>query len=632
MGWGLFCTLTAFAALDALGVAVLATRARVERYVVATAVFLALVGAPALALGYLEILTRPRLAVAALVLFAGTFVALSRAMPARTLLVECARAARAIAAIPVDALRECARVRSVVFIGVGWAIALMAYALFEAWRVPNAEWDALIYHEPIIGFALQNHGFATMWLPPNATLQAINGYPRLCEMTALWFVAFTDRTLVELPNVLSYPALVAAAYLLFRRFTDRVSAMGLAAVLAFMPQIWSQICLVENDVEVALFAVTALHFATRPTVRVRDAWCVWLAAGLLVASKGSGLAIAAAVGIVVSVRLVVRLRRTRRAAVASSIAAGALLVAAVGCVPYLRNWREYHNPLWPVTVQVSALGIDWKGILTLREIVTDQPFRDTFRSYYENPGTGLVDLIRHGFGYAIPWVVFPLAAIGVVVVLTKGAFALLGRTRGPRLENLGWVVALGLVFTLTTPTLGRNARYNIHILVCMMTLVAWLLSSARWQRLREGALGASLVLSVMPLFWMNDWLWSWGAAQDTSFLRHPFGSRSHLEHPHMELLAKARDDELHEGDVAAVDQEVLFIGAMWNFEFSNEVKVVQCGADARAWLSDLDTMNAKWVAAGSEQARRALDASRRWERVGKMTSEDETLVYRRVSP
>lgn len=628
-GWVVLWGLTTLAAIDALGLAVLASRSRVERLAVATAAFFALTATPSLVLGYLDLLTRARLAGAAACIFAAIFAALARTLGARQLLGECRDALFSILEIVPDTLRQCARARSVIFVGAAWASALIAYAFFEAWRIPNVTWDALIYHEPIIGFALQNHGFAMVALPPNATIQAINGYPKLCEMTCLWFVAFTDRTWIELPNLIALPALACSAFLIVRRFADRLTAIGWASVLVFMPQLWSELCLVAIDVQVAFFAVMALHFATRPSIRIRDGWCTWLALGLLLASKGSGLTMTPPIALVASLRLARQCGMRRWRATAMTVASGAVLLVGIAIVPLVRNWRAFHNPVWPVTLAVPRLGIAWKGILTLREIVTDEPLRDTFKSLYENPGTGLADVIRHGFGYAIPWVVFPLAVLGLVRSAGKLTIALVTRTWSSDLLNLGLLILLGAAFTWLTPTLGRNSRYNVHILVCLLAVVSWLLSTLRWQRFREGILGASIVLSIMPLFWMNGWLWSFGATDDWTVAIHPFGSRAHLEHPNFELLAAARDSELGAGDVAAVDEGTLFIGELWNFEFTNDVKMVNCGGESRQCLRDLDALNAKWVSAGSDRARKTLDASPKWEVVGKMTSEDGTMVYRR---
>ena len=49
----------------------------------------------------------------------------------------------------------------------------------------------------MVAFAIQNHGFSMVDLPFGGA-QKINVYPRLCEMTQLWFVIFTDRRVIDM--------------------------------------------------------------------------------------------------------------------------------------------------------------------------------------------------------------------------------------------------------------------------------------------------------------------------------------------------------------------------------------------------------------------------------------------------
>ena len=105
-----------------------------------------------------------------------------------------ARAALAQARLPFDALHEALRARSFVLLGLLMSAALILWTAISSYYAPSwRQWDALWYHEPIVAFTIQNHGFAMVDLPRDG-LQKINGYPRLCEMTQLWFVIFTDST------------------------------------------------------------------------------------------------------------------------------------------------------------------------------------------------------------------------------------------------------------------------------------------------------------------------------------------------------------------------------------------------------------------------------------------------------
>ena len=106
-----------------------------------------------------------------------------------------------VARLPFEALTISFQRRSLVFVGLVAVLSVLSWTAWMAYLAPSDAWDGIWYHETMIGYAIQNHGYATMHLPMNLTQQA-NGYPRNCEMTGLWFVIFTDRRLVELPNSL----------------------------------------------------------------------------------------------------------------------------------------------------------------------------------------------------------------------------------------------------------------------------------------------------------------------------------------------------------------------------------------------------------------------------------------------
>src|SRR5438874_2520793 len=79
------------------------------------------------------------------------------------------------------------------------ALAVLLFSMLQAYLFPSDAWDGIWYHELTIGYAIQHHGYRAIDLPP-ALIQQANGYPRNVEMTALWFVFFTDRRLVDVVN------------------------------------------------------------------------------------------------------------------------------------------------------------------------------------------------------------------------------------------------------------------------------------------------------------------------------------------------------------------------------------------------------------------------------------------------
>src|SRR5437773_419477 len=103
------------------------------------------------------------------------------------------RAAEALLGLPRDAFQLAFRARSFALLGLACATMAILVSAWLTYLAPSESWDGFFYHEPIIGLALQNHGFRMVTLPPSMVVQPINGYPRLCEAFALWFVVFTDK-------------------------------------------------------------------------------------------------------------------------------------------------------------------------------------------------------------------------------------------------------------------------------------------------------------------------------------------------------------------------------------------------------------------------------------------------------
>ena len=240
-------------------------------------------------LGYTGHLTAPLLAICSGLLFRAAFLASALGRGVRRHLGDTLHHGLAILSLVPDGLRQALRARSVVLVGLVWAAGVIGLSAWLMYLAPSGSWDGLFYHEPMVGLAIQNHGFSVVSLSPIEAVQAVNGYPRRCESVGLWFVIFTDKTFIEIGNTLAAPALMWAFYAIARRFGDRVIAMGWAAVTLLMPAMWTQLATSMIDVEVAFFLLSALYFCTRPRYRARDAVCATLAMLLVTGSKRTAL-------------------------------------------------------------------------------------------------------------------------------------------------------------------------------------------------------------------------------------------------------------------------------------------------------------------------------------------------------
>ncbi len=307
---------------------------------------------------------------------------------------------------------------------------------------------------------------------------------------------------------------------------------------------------------------------------------------------------------------------------------GGAVLAAVGLVTPVRNWIAFHDPLWPVSFDSARLGLHFKGLISLKDVTSDGPFGDA----YGVPQGGTDDVLAHGYGYAVAWVVVPLGLLAMGLgVLVRGRDLLRRRGRsGP--AGLGLVLLAVVLCMLTAPTFSsRSARYDLHIVAGLMALGTWLLARPRWARAREGLLAAAIVLSLIPLRWMKGWCWYWVSTKHLEDVaRHPLASRKVLARPEFDLLGRQREEELHRGDLVVFDDDVDFIGALWNFEMSNRLEYVHYTSKG-AFLATVRRLHPTWVVVGADSdARKALEGSPHWALVGTVTP-DTDAAFRRSS-
>src|SRR5262249_11105843 len=127
------------------------------------------------------------------------------------------------------------------------------------------------------------------------------------------------------------------------------------------------------------------------------------------------------------------------------VASGTISLLGMQAVTYLRNWINFKNPLWPmIQYDNDRLGIHWKGALAVDPgparagINFNQPFslfsEKMPRRPYTATGTHHTWQIDD-WGFAMSWVVLPLAALAIVVLTLRwcsGWLAtLLNSRRGP---------------------------------------------------------------------------------------------------------------------------------------------------------------------------------------------------------
>lgn len=649
--------LVLFASLNVLAVAAalsLALRAELEgRAEIALATGLlwnAMIAVPIYVLGLTDHLTPTALALTSGPFFAALLVGSQWRRPdGRRAL---ARAALAQARLPLDAFREALRARSLVVVGLLMSTGLILWTAICSYYSPSwRQWDALWYHEPIVAFTIQNHGFAMVDLPRDG-LQKINGYPRFCEMTQLWFVIFTDRRLIEIANSFLAPLLMLATYLLTRRpGGDRVTAMGWAVVVLVLPGTSIVMQSTYVDLHTSLLVLAAAHFCIRAPLRMRD---VWFAAGCFTMAIGAKILALVPVGmfaLVLLLRLLATHARARPRATAGTALGGVAMMAGVAAITYWRNWKHFHNPFWPDLVYDNPrFGIHWTGLTyPVNPVDMNQPFSvlyDNLTSIPYSRSLGHMTQV-YEYGAVTGWFLVPLAVLSVTAIVLVAMRSALGRAlRRPawRMDDdtsrvLLLLVPLGVSLVLSPALWG--ARYNMASLALATVFISWAAARKGCERMGEGAVAIAVVGSILAFFWTTP-RWWYTPTELAKLASVPYPDREVTPaakiSPALGLASGspvvfetglAREAALTKGTTLAFDDlDGSFPALFWNNDYSNRVVYVPSGPD---YLERVEQTNAKWLYCNnSDPLCGTLRTDPRWRYVGVLNVERWGGVFERV--
>ena len=599
---------------------------------------------PIYALGLRDRLTAPALAGLSLLtsglVLASTFQGVARRAHAQAI----GSTFLGLLRLPWDGLRLALQARSVIFVGLVLALGIWSYTAWLAYLAPSDHYDALWYHEPMVGFAIQNRGFSVVALPPS--LQNINGYPRLCAMTNLWFVIFTDRRLIEVVNNVMGPALVFGTYVLAARFSrERLVAMGLAIAVWLMPGTFLELKSSYIDVHTAAFVVCGLVFATRPQFRLRDACFAGMCCTMLVAAKGHGLMWMPPVALIAMVRVLVH-HRNRTLASLAVIVGGAALIVGFAATTYWRNYVEFKNPFWAAfSYDNEKWDIHWPKTGDVYDTVDfNKPPYQLLKDIYSppKPGNDYADIRLHGYGLGMPWATWPVAALALaaafalfvrdvvfrrfapVAAARDAVAAEHARTRGVLL------VALPMLATCYFSPALWSARYNLHASAALLCLVAWASGFRAWRRLGEGVAAANIVCGAIMLVWVEPgWMVSFDEALSLARVSAFERETSPVAlAPISREVAWARETELGPGTVVAISANYGLPGLLWSRRFEN--RVVWVRPERERFLKSLDDVGATWVIAGPGDGVHdlVLQDTTHWERIG-VVSRPVTEAFRR---
>jgi hypothetical protein len=525
---------------------------------------------------------------------------------------------------PFTLLRALARVRSVAASGYVWALGLAAWTAYVAWLAPSGAWDGLWYHEPMVGFALQNRGFEVVEVQP--MLEMVNGYPRAVENLMLWASALYDRRLVDVvPSFAILVALLGVHTLARRHGASRPASVGLAVVAVTIPGAALELRSTYVDLSVMAATVLALHFVSRPELRGRDAWMAGLALGILGAIKANGAVFAAILGAWLLLRALARLEGKLLA----HVLGGFLFAAALALPTYARNYLLHDNPIWPITYESALFGVRFEGTVDAGHM--QRGFDYVWNELVGPPqiGENYHDTGRHAYGYSLPFVAAPLLLFAAPALAREWLRRVREPARRRTLTALLFCLGFGLLVQIASP--GHHwARFSLAFPAAGLAVIGWWLAQRPRARLEEGALGAMLVLNAATLWWAVP-AWDVTIPEALDLASMSLAERN-LASTSLCLLPpdtrRRRDQELGPGDVAAFTDDIGFVGNLWNDDFSN--RAVYVPFESRdAFLARLDDLEVEWVYARNDSVEaRTLFAAPAWARVGAGSFDDELYARR----
>lgn len=523
--------------------------------------------------------------------------------------------------------------------GLGFSAAMLlcftglwAYSLLQVAVLASDAWDGVWYHDTISGFVLQSGGGKPMPLPPNL-LQQANGFPRTAELTSAFWWLFWGRTAIELPNTLAAVPMLSAGYLLARRLCGRRVALGLAVLATLMPGAILQWRTTYVDVFAAAWGLSAVHFATPPHRDRFGALLLGAALGLAIGSKSMALLLAPGCA------LAWYLSQPRRSWAELWIVALPALFLGLTLVP---NYRDFHNPFWPIQLAAPRLGIDWPGVRKSSEVNVNASARETLASVFVPPAPGrdYADLRWGGYGVVFAWVMLPLALVAALLMALR-----VWRTRRVRDERVVKLAraraerVLLVLVQLALPVLLSpalwSARYMLVQACALFAISGGLSREPRWGRPFFTVLlvlGLGLTLARIASFAPN--LGGASVKETLAALRDPQSPMALVGPASWTMdvtVARARDRELTTGTLVVFSDGVTFPALLYNDRCDNQLQYAEANS---AWGPVLRKLRPNWIVAspGESLGLYAEAHPSEWEPIGAASRGMLTVAYRRRAP
>lgn len=388
------------------------------------------------------------------------------------------------------AWREMTRSRSALILLAMLAV-LHVWVVFLAGIFPPYAYDEFYYHMPIVAQIIQDQTI----LPASSSIVWINAYPRFSEMLSVWTSIFLHRdTWADLAMLPFWSVGGVAVYAIGRKFgASRAWAVMCAAFWWFCPTVFIQAKSTYNDVMVGALWAMALCFIlpAREQDEPRDSrlplLLAALAAGLLPATKISGLLFAGALFALLCLALLLR-RAPHRAAIVS-LTTFIAIAACAGSFWFIVNALNHGNPVYPVQLKVlghtllpgddaaMAAGV----IESEARIAAGTPLALRHLSAWFDAGNSFVIGQRFsGFGPLWAGVGLPALLLGTAVAVWRRRWLMLG------------VLAASALLLMLIPA-SWTPRYGLFLITASASGLA---SLEPWLKLRARNITALLVIGM----------------------------------------------------------------------------------------------------------------------------------------
>jgi hypothetical protein len=465
---------------------------------------------------------------------------------------------------------------------------------------PPDSYDGLSYHLPIaVRFVQQGNLDLAGWYGTER-YYAWNG-----ELLTAWLAALDGGRLLfaKVSQVFTLPLMAAAGAALGRRLAGRRWAPAVALAL---------VCVPMSLIQAGVPYVDLLHAAFFAAAAAAGVACLRSGRTIhwLMGAAGFGLTLGAKSTLYFSALLLIppaaafALRPADRARVLRLLPACVALGALLGFGPFLRNWLQTGNPLYPFALAPGGFVI-FRGPLSTKDLLVsmekwfvDRPSAWLWYPLHERVKGVAEYTYENGFGpvFAGGWLLYPLALWAAVRRKDRAAAVL-----------LSLLLPAALFFMVLQPV--RAPRYIMFLIFIPIVGAAYAL-----KRARGAELAAARAVWTLGLCWgllgVAGYLGESAGSRSlwrSLLVGRPLSQREYYQRVFLSLgdAWAAVDDRVQKGDVVAVTYAELLLPWSGMPPRARAVVVHSAPTDypqayyavtADDWVALLDSLHAKLLA------------------------------------